>query len=49
MKGKGGIQAKVKKFHINAHFTHCYAHELNLVMKNAASVTQNKKFFSPIL
>ncbi|XP_076049468.1 zinc finger MYM-type protein 1-like [Oratosquilla oratoria] len=41
MKGKkGGVQAKIKSVYNNAHFIHCYAHQLNTIMQNAASVTR---------
>src|SRR5215469_14427780 len=46
MKGKkGGVQAKIKLVHNNAHFVHCYAHQLNLIMKNAASITRGSRIF----
>ena len=51
MKGKkGGVQAKIKAIYHNAHFIHCYAHQLNLIMKHAASITRDSRiFFSNIL
>jgi len=51
MKGKkAGVQAKIKAVYSNAHFIHCYAHQLNLIMRNAASITRNSKiFFSNVL
>ncbi|XP_035221846.1 zinc finger MYM-type protein 1-like [Stegodyphus dumicola] len=51
MKGKKtGVQAKIKAVYTNVHFIHCYAHQLNLIMKNAASISRNAKiFFSNIL
>ncbi|PNF24207.1 hypothetical protein B7P43_G16041 [Cryptotermes secundus] len=51
MKGKrAGVQAKIKAVYSNAHFIHCYAHQLNLIMRNAASITRNARiFFSNIL
>lgn len=46
MKGKkDGVQAKIKAVYSNAHFTHCYAHQLNLIMRNAASITRNARIF----
>lgn len=46
MKGKkGGVQAKIKLVYNNAHFVHCYAHQLNLIMKNAASITRGSRIF----
>ncbi|XP_075232954.1 zinc finger MYM-type protein 1-like isoform X2 [Lycorma delicatula] len=51
MKGKkAGVQAKIKAVYSNAHFIHCYAHQLNLIMRNAASIARNARiFFSNIL
>ncbi|XP_072014887.1 zinc finger MYM-type protein 1-like [Amphiura filiformis] len=38
MKGRvNGVQAQVKEEYPNAHFVHCYAHQLNLVMEQACS------------
>ncbi|XP_064111309.1 uncharacterized protein LOC135218790 [Macrobrachium nipponense] len=46
MKGKkGGVQAKIKSVYNNAHFIHCYAHQLKLIMQNAASVTRGSQIF----
>ena len=42
-----GVQTRVKEVYPNAHFLHCYAHQLNLILQKAAS--QNKRvrvFFS---
>lgn len=36
-----GVQAQIKIKYPNAHFVHCYAHQLNLIMQKAAS--QNPK------
>ena len=51
MKGKkAGVQAKIKAVYSNAHFIHCDAHQLNLIMKNAASISRNARiFFSNML
>jgi len=51
MKGKKKvIQAKVKAVYNNAHFIHCYAQQLNLIMKNSASGAQDSRiFFSNLL
>ncbi|CAL7937392.1 unnamed protein product [Xylocopa violacea] len=51
MKGKKAeVQAKIKAVYSNAHFISCYAHQLNLIMRNAASITRNARiFFSNIL
>jgi hypothetical protein len=34
---KGGVQTIIKETYKNAHFIHCYAHQLNLIMEKAAS------------
>jgi hypothetical protein len=34
---KGGVQTMIKETYKNAHFIHCYAHQLNLIMEKAAS------------
>ncbi|XP_068201170.1 zinc finger MYM-type protein 1 isoform X1 [Palaemon carinicauda] len=51
MKGKKvGVHAKIKAVYSNAHFMHSYAHQLDLIMRNAASITRNTRiFFSNIL
>lgn len=36
-----GVQMKIKEHYPGAHFVHCYAHQLNLVLQKAAS--QHKK------
>nr|CAH7731615.1 unnamed protein product [Callosobruchus chinensis] len=36
-----GVQAQIKIKYPNAHFIHCYAHQLNLIMQKSAS--QNAK------
>lgn len=44
-----GVQARVKAVYKNAHFVHCYAHQLNLIIERCA--TQNKQikiFFSNV-
>ena len=46
---KGGVQAIIKETYTNAHFVHCYAHQLNLVMQKASSQnTQGRIFFSSL-
>lgn len=44
---KSGVQVKIKEVYKNAHFIHCYAHQLNLIVERC--VTGNKQvriFFS---
>jgi hypothetical protein len=46
---KSGVQTMIKETQKNAHFIHCYAHQLNLIMEKAAS--QNPEvhiFFSSL-
>lgn len=40
-----GVQAKIKHHYPNAQYVHCYAHQLNLVMTNAASINRNVQIF----
>ncbi|XP_077284553.1 uncharacterized protein LOC143910071 [Arctopsyche grandis] len=45
----GGVQEILKKTYINAHFSNCYAHKLNLVIEKAASRNpQARIFFSSL-
>ncbi|KAE9522089.1 hypothetical protein AGLY_017508 [Aphis glycines] len=39
------VQAKIKFHYSNANYVHCYAHQLNLVMANAASINRNVRIF----
>ncbi|KAK0143087.1 hypothetical protein N1851_018787 [Merluccius polli] len=42
-----GLQARLKQTYPNAHFVHCYAHQLNLVMQQAcSSLTPVRIFFA---
>lgn len=44
-----GVQTRVRAVYPNAHFVHCYAHQLNLIIERCA--TQNKQlkiFFSNV-
>ena len=40
-----GVQTRVKEVYGNAHFLHCYAHQLNLVMQRAASHHKQARIF----
>jgi len=40
-----GVQAKIKLHYPNVNYVHCYAHQLNLVMANAASINRNVRIF----
>lgn len=37
-----GVQAKIKQL---SEYVHCYAHQLNLVMTNTASINRNERIF----
>ncbi|XP_030762931.1 zinc finger MYM-type protein 1-like [Sitophilus oryzae] len=41
----GGVQAKIKAKYPLAHFVHCYAHKLNLIMTQAASQNSDVRIF----
>lgn len=41
----GGVQAIIKQQYPNAEYIHCHAHQLNLVMMNAASINRNVRIF----
>ena len=42
----GGVQKKVKDLYMHAHFVHCYAHQLSLIVQNAVSAENDvKRFF----
>ena len=40
-----GVQARVKELYGNAHFVHCYAHQLNLILEKATSQNSNVRVF----
>ncbi|XP_071390009.1 zinc finger MYM-type protein 1-like [Centroberyx affinis] len=45
----GGVQRKVKDVYENAHYVHCYAHQLNLIMQQATShIPRISTFFSDL-
>ena len=35
----------IKAVYNNAYFIHCYGHQLNLIMKNSAHITQESSFY----
>jgi len=46
MSGKNtGVQARVKAIYKNAHFVHCYAHQLNLIVERCATQSKPVKIF----
>ena len=40
-----GVQALIKEDYPDAHYVHCHAHQLNLIMMKAASININVKIF----
>ncbi|XP_042240779.1 zinc finger MYM-type protein 1-like, partial [Homarus americanus] len=40
-----GVQTRIKEVYINAHFIHCYAHQLNLILGKATSQNTNVRVF----
>ncbi|XP_031712768.1 uncharacterized protein LOC116388755 [Anarrhichthys ocellatus] len=45
----GGVQRKILDVYENAHYAHCYAHQLNLIMQQAAShIPTIRTFFSDL-
>lgn len=45
----GGVQRKVKDVYGSAHYVHCYAHQLNLIMQQATSrIPRVSTFFSDL-
>ncbi|XP_063741896.1 zinc finger MYM-type protein 1-like [Eleginops maclovinus] len=46
---KGGVQKKVQDVYVNAHYVHCYAHQLNLIMQQVTShIPKVSNFFSDL-
>lgn len=43
--GTGGVQTKIKSCYPNAHYIHCYAHQLNLTVQKASSQNQSARIF----
>src|SRR6201990_1711383 len=40
-----GVQSRIKEAYSNAHFVHCYAHQLNLLLEQATSQNTNVRVF----
>lgn len=40
-----GVQKRIKEFYPNAQYIHCHAHQLNLIMANAASINRHVRIF----
>lgn len=43
-----GVQAEIAKVQPKAIYTHCYAHSVNLVLKNAVNVEWIQKFYNDV-
>lgn len=41
----GGVQTIIKRKYETAHFVHCYAHQLNLIMSRACSINSQVRVF----
>lgn len=45
----GGVNKKVQDIYENAHYVHCYAHQLNLIMQQVtARISKVRQFFSDL-
>jgi len=42
---KNGVQTRMKEVYKNAHFIHCYAHQLNLIIEKATSKNSSVRIF----
>ena len=40
-----GVQTRIKEVYKNAHYIHCYAHQLNLILEKATSQNSSVKLF----
>lgn len=40
-----GVHVRVKEKYPHAHYVHCFAHQLNLILKNSAKDKESAKFF----
>ena len=40
-----GVQTRIKEVYKNAHFVHCYAHQLNLILSQATSQNRSVRLF----
>ncbi|XP_013882550.1 zinc finger MYM-type protein 1 [Austrofundulus limnaeus] len=48
-RGASGVQKKVQEVYVNAHYVHCYAHQLNLIMQQVTShIPEVSQFFSDL-
>ena len=42
---RSGVQTRIKDHYPYAHFIHCYAHKLNLILQKAHSQNKNVQIF----
>ena len=42
---RNGVQALIKPVYPKAHFIHCYAHQLNLILQKATSAKSKVRIF----
>lgn len=45
---KSGVKVKVQSIYKYAHYVHCYAHQLNLILKSSAKSKNSNRFFSQL-
>lgn len=46
--GNQGVKVKLQEVYRNAHFVHCYAHQLNLILKTSSKSKNVSRFFAQI-
>lgn len=50
MKGnKNGAKVKIQSVYPNAHYVHCYAHQLNLILKRSANSKSSQLFYKHLI
>lgn len=45
---KNGVNVKLRSVYPHAHFIHCYAHQLNLILKSSATTKGSSRFFTQL-
>lgn len=45
---KKGVKIKLQEVYKNAHYVHCYAHQLNLILKSSSKSKRVSRFFAQI-
>lgn len=46
---KQGVKVKLQEVYSNAHYVHCYAHQLNLILKSSSQSKNVSRFFGQII